>query len=169
MTAWRSTDGGISSYRLTAVPEKQQLSPKIEGAFKIKVRRAFSPLIAWRPINGEIGGKAVRAALSHCSVYRFSLTAVVFSGLFPYRCFFNDFNDLTALHPIRGYREEKRAMTRAPKQPIMGKHKGEALTFLSGAICRRCAGRPSDELMTAVVGYLRALKPDATIIKGGSA
>jgi|HubBroStandDraft_6_1064221.scaffolds.fasta_scaffold1000781_2 uncharacterized CHY-type Zn-finger protein len=47
--------------------------------------------------------------------------------------------------------------------------KGEAFTFLSGVICRRCAGRPSDELMTALVTHLRALKPDATIIEGGTA
>ena len=45
--------------------------------------------------------------------------------------------------------------------------KGEDFTFLSGVICRRCAGRPSDELMTALIGYLRAVKPDAHVGAAG--
>jgi hypothetical protein len=34
-------------------------------------------------------------------------------------------------------------------------------------ICPRCAVRPNDELMTAIVGYLRAVKPDMTIAEMG--
>lgn len=47
--------------------------------------------------------------------------------------------------------------------------KGEAFTLLSGPICPRCLVRPAAELMTALVGYLREVKPDATIVEGGTA
>lgn len=47
--------------------------------------------------------------------------------------------------------------------------KGEVFTFVSGMICPQCAMRPSDELMAAIVGYLRAAKPDLTIVETGTA
>ena len=47
--------------------------------------------------------------------------------------------------------------------------KGEAFTFLSGPICPRCLVRPADDLMTALVSYLREVKPDATLVEGGTA
>jgi hypothetical protein len=47
--------------------------------------------------------------------------------------------------------------------------KGEAYTLISGVICSRCARRPTDELMAAIVGYLRAAKPDMTIVEMGTA
>jgi hypothetical protein len=47
--------------------------------------------------------------------------------------------------------------------------KGEAFLFVSGPICQRCATRPTDKLMAAVVGYLRAAKPDLTILEIGTA
>ena len=64
-----------------------------------------------------------------------------------------------------GYREMPAALycTR-PMFP-----KGEAFIFICGAICPQCASRPTDELMTAVVSYLRAVKPDITIVEAGAA
>jgi hypothetical protein len=48
--------------------------------------------------------------------------------------------------------------------------KGEAFTFVCGAICPRCASqRPDDELAAAIVGYLRTAKPDLTIVEAGTA
>ena len=36
-------------------------------------------------------------------------------------------------------------------------------------ICPRCASRPSDELVAAIVGYLRRVKPDLTVAEWGTA
>jgi hypothetical protein len=47
--------------------------------------------------------------------------------------------------------------------------KGDDFTTFSGMICPRCAVRPSDQLHTAIVGYLRKIKPDLTIIEMGTA
>ena len=47
--------------------------------------------------------------------------------------------------------------------------KGDAFTFIAGAICPRCADRRPDELVAAIVGYLRKIKPDAAIVEAGRA
>ena len=47
--------------------------------------------------------------------------------------------------------------------------KGDAFTFIAGSICQRCADRRPDELVAAIVGYLRKIKPDATIVEAGTA
>jgi hypothetical protein len=47
--------------------------------------------------------------------------------------------------------------------------KGKSCTGISGMICRRCAALPHDELMSAVLGYLRAAKPDIEIVPVGHA
>jgi hypothetical protein len=47
--------------------------------------------------------------------------------------------------------------------------KGDVFIFISGMICPRCASRRPDELISAIVGYLRKAKPDLTIIEGGTA
>ena len=47
--------------------------------------------------------------------------------------------------------------------------KDKAFTFISGGICLQCATRPYDELMAAIIGYLRAVKPDTTIGEMGTA
>jgi hypothetical protein len=47
--------------------------------------------------------------------------------------------------------------------------KGKAFTFVSGAICPQCAMQPADELITAIAGYLRKVKPDLTLVEMGTA
>jgi hypothetical protein len=47
--------------------------------------------------------------------------------------------------------------------------KSDAFTFISGAIRPRCASRRPDELVAAIIGYLRKTKPDLTIVEGGTA
>jgi hypothetical protein len=43
--------------------------------------------------------------------------------------------------------------------------KSKAFTLISGAICPQCAAPPTDELMAAIIGYLRAVKPDIRIVE----
>jgi hypothetical protein len=47
--------------------------------------------------------------------------------------------------------------------------KSKAFTLISGAICPQCAARPTDELMAAIIGYLRAIKSGITIVETGTA
>jgi hypothetical protein len=47
--------------------------------------------------------------------------------------------------------------------------KSENHVGISGMICQRCAALPTGELGAAIVGCLRAVKPDITIVEMGSA
>ena len=47
--------------------------------------------------------------------------------------------------------------------------KADSFTFVGGAICSQCVARPTDELIAAITGYLRAVKPDITIVEMGTA
>lgn len=107
-------------YRLTAVSEKRQLFLKIWEALRSDGRLLFPFSIAWPPIIGGISGKAVRTILSLCYVYHFRLTAGVILGPFPYRCFFNDFNDLTALPLISPLVERPETPTRITQRASFG-------------------------------------------------
>lgn len=46
---------------------------------------------------------------------------------------------------------------------------GDGFMTVGGAICWDCAHLPDDELFTALLGYLRGVMPDATVISMGRA